>query len=515
MKHKALIQTERAKHLKEGLHLLLTSSLVLILSLSLLLVGCGNSQNKNTNGTSEGTEETFGDAFNNLNQDGTQLSNTVALQADAVIYPISDFVQLALQDKDDFIAELNVALRAANLQQTPETEIVRMDTVDFLDVFEILTLCKPGNAEIMVREWQAQHPGDSWTYDYAEDDRLREGPQGYFDFDLLFIANGDPYCEFFGRWVESEQYLFAVYRTAYIRFEVDIIRTADGWAIQTYEPEYDTAYRMAFSLLSPYNGGIGVCYGEFPQQPRTLSSEEPIDFATRWPEIGGMRQVAYLQLLDEDLYVTSSGDDAEMVYSVRPNFGQEPAGFTGSLGMARTTTGGPALNAEAQKYVGLWHGSPVVAAGWNERFVLYPNGTFIWCANEMDGSQRLRYLVGFWNVRNSTLALDCRAAINWEGGQEIANEGLAGYISSTVIINPTPVVYSIEKTLTMPLSEITFDNDRGLNVVTINMLECWDYSDQYYEGPGGPVQDFQDCLKAANSQSGAATGKGEGSGAQL
>jgi hypothetical protein len=47
---------------------------------------------------------------------------------------------------------------------------------------------------------------------------------------------------------------------------------------------------------------------------------------------------------------------------------------------------------EAAPYVGLWHGSPVLGSGWNERYLLYYDGTFLWLASQMDGEARTRYV---------------------------------------------------------------------------------------------------------------------------
>ena len=506
-------QTGSARHLKRALSLVLSMGLVLALSLSFLLTGCGILLNGDSDRSdSDATAgDTFGDAFDSLDQDGTLLVNTIPLQTGAEIYALPDFIQLALRAKDGFIGELSVALQTANLQQTPETVVVQMDTIAIIDVFEILTACQPGNPETMVKWWRDRNPGNPWTYDYAEDDTTTPLSPGYFQFDLLLLANDTPYCEFVGRWFESEQYLYAIYLTTYSRLEIDVVRTGDGWAIQTYEPSYATAYRMSFTHKAPYNGGVGVCYNAFSEQPRTLSSGETLGFATEWPELGNIRQTAYFQLMDESLYVTSYGDDAEMTYTVRPDFAQTSAEEAKSLKGSGSAIVGTELSAEATQYIGMWHASSILGAGWNERFVLYGDGAFIWGANEMDGSARLRYLSGYWDVKDGRIILDCRVAIYWEGGQEVTNEGLGGYSSSTVIINPTLVVYSIEETQSMPLSRITTDNTRGLSVATFNTLKCWNYSDQYSEGPGGPIQGYFECLQAANSQSGTVGDKDRGS----
>ncbi|MDR3052703.1 MAG: hypothetical protein LBU48_02430 [Coriobacteriales bacterium] len=409
---------------------------------------------------------TFGGTVNNIQQGGEQLTNTASVQQGGEVYDLGLFAGSFLVDKGIFALNLVDALDGVNLREAIETNVLSLAVLDELYIFGILSTFEDG-PEAMCAWWQKEHPGDSWTYEYEED-------SGYFD--LLLSANGTPAREFFGWWDEPGQYLWCQYNTPESSFEIDVVRTSFGWALQTYDPYAQTVYRATFCDTGSPDGGIGRGIG-FYAQPRALESGEKIDLPSQWPDLGDNPQATWM---------TVDGDLLNVKAPVALTDGGNSTGvqtFSIPFNAADTDTGSSpnssTLSAEAQPYARLWHGNPVLGAGWSERFALSDNGTFIWCANEMDGASRLRYLAGYWDVENGTLLLDCLYAIVWEDGKEVQNNGQYGsYGSATVITDPTTVLYGIDETLELSVGSISHDNARDLDTATFNQLQCWDHSAQ-------------------------------------
>jgi hypothetical protein len=461
------------------------------------LVGCGSKGEKvDLQGFAEQGEvdsrataaQTFGASVQGIESGGEQLNSTAPVEQVSEVYDLGLFTGSFLVDKGLFSRNLSDALSSAGLQQTPEGEMLRLDALGLVDVFGVLSAFEDG-PDGMGAYWQKQNTASTWTWDYDEQ-------AGYFD--LLLYSNGEPAVDFFGYWDKPGQYLWCQYNTPVSSFEIDVVRTAFGWALQTYEPDYGVVYRVTFCETGSPNGGIGFLRGA-SLQPRELVSTESIDLPTQWSDIDQNANPTWIMIDGDTLKVR----DASNLYSGSPD-GVRTYPISGSNGTTTGTTGAT-LSSDPTSYARVWHGSPVMASGWSERFVLYDDGTFIWGANEMDGASRLRYLAGSWDVRSGTLTLDCYFAVVWEGGTEVKNNGqLASYGSATVIQNPTVAVYQVSDTLELPVSGITHDNERNLDTVVFNELQCWDYSGQ----ADGAVADFWTAIESAGQSSTGSAQKG-------
>jgi hypothetical protein len=453
-----------------------------------MLMGCGGRGEKvDLQGSGQGevdsratAAQTFGASVQGIESGGEQLNSTAPVEQVSEVYDLGLFTGSFLVDKELFAGNLSAAMNSAGLQQTPEGEILRLDALGLVDVFGILSAFEDG-PNGMGAYWQKQNSASTWTWDYDEED-------GYFD--LLLFSNGEPAVDFFGYWDKPGQYLWCQYNTPVSSFEIDVVRTAFGWALQTYEADSQAVYRVTFCETGSPNGGIGFLGGVL-EQPRELKSTETLDLPTQWSDIGNSTNPKWLLIDGDTLRVQDgSSSSAEQTYPI-----------SGSNGNSTNST----LSSDPTSYARVWHGSPVMASGWSERFVLYDDGTFIWGANEMDGASRLRYLAGAWDIRNGTLTLDCYFAVVWEGGTEVQNNGqLASYGSATVIQNPKVAVYQVSDTLELPVSGITHDKERDLDTVVFNELQCWDYSGQ----ADGAVADFWNAVENAGQSSTGSAQKG-------
>ena len=105
-----------------------------------------------------------------------------------------------------------------------------------------------------------------------------------------------------------------------------------------------------------------------------------------------------------------------------------------------------ALTENELAYVGLWHVSPVVGAGYNERLALNDDRSFVWAASQMDGLERTRFRAGTWAIEGDILQLRVVKEIVWDGGEEVPAYG--SWATDTVIegadvfaVRPEGIVY--------------------------------------------------------------------------
>jgi hypothetical protein len=63
------------------------------------------------------------------------------------------------------------------------------------------------------------------------------------------------------------------------------------------------------------------------------------------------------------------------------------------------------INVTVDDLVGIWHASPVVAAGYNDLMYFFPDMAFRYFPNQMDWSQRLSGMYGFWEMDYNRLTL--------------------------------------------------------------------------------------------------------------
>lgn len=146
-----------------------------------------------------------------------------------------------------------------------------------------------------------------------------------------------------------------------------------------------------------------------------------------------------------------------------------------------TRTGGTKISRKNRDYVGFWHDSPTVAAGWGDTFAFFKNGKVIQGFNTMDCEKRLISLIGTWEVKNDTLFLVYSLKKHIEGGKLEPASGscasekelVGGRTKITKLNPPIKVVFA--------LSKITIDSksspDRKLPLLTIGKVRYFHIED--------------------------------------
>lgn len=136
--------------------------------------------------------------------------------------------------------------------------------------------------------------------------------------------------------------------------------------------------------------------------------------------------------------------------------------------------------------VGIWHVSPMVAAGYGELIFFYPDHTFKITANQMDWGNRLSKIAGIWSIEMNTLILEVTEKNILTNGEIVegyascASEfAIEGGTSETIIVSPGEIrIY--------PISEIFIDDLGGalgqgatMPRIQIGTTDFW----QFYKDP--------------------------------
>ncbi|MCL2321542.1 MAG: MBL fold metallo-hydrolase [Oscillospiraceae bacterium] len=129
-----------------------------------------------------------------------------------------------------------------------------------------------------------------------------------------------------------------------------------------------------------------------------------------------------------------------------------------------------------KRFVGLWHGMKMVAAGFDERYAFYDDGTFIYGSSEMNESKQELYKTGTWSVADGELLLTVEA--RWilpVGNIEdiVPNDELIIVNDEVVkkICNPPEVeTYSIAQTGT--------DSETGRDTISIDGITFYNFDNQ-------------------------------------
>ncbi|MCL1913866.1 MAG: hypothetical protein FWG10_08335 [Eubacteriaceae bacterium] len=410
-----------------------------------------------------------------------------ALTEDAVdlapgnkVLSLKDFMVHATATRKDFLSRLGKAFAEAGVQTSYENEIIRLDTLEFADFFMVYSAWDDG-PEAILEAWKTIFAASgTWTIEVE----VKENDVKH----MLLSRNGIPTVEFVAKFLEPTQYFYGIYRTVDYRLEIDIARTSFGFACQVYEPETPALYRFAYADDGSNDGSIGYTF-DISQQPAELTGDEALTFASHWPELAGQQEATYITVIGPSMSVSQSG-----VASEYPITATAPILDTINTTDGNMQSDSTATTQTANPYARLWHGSEVLASNWSERFALEEDGSFIWCANEMDGASRVRYLAGEWEVVGGELVLAVQMMIGWDGGEVVENNGIAHYASSQVILNPTLTAIQVDEVLRVPISEISHDSERGLDTVKINELQCWDYSSQSEDALVGFWEAFVEAL---------------------
>ena len=145
---------------------------------------------------------------------------------------------------------------------------------------------------------------------------------------------------------------------------------------------------------------------------------------------------------------------------------------------------------------GLWHASPVVGSGFSARLFLEKEYNFVWFASQMDGTQRVRALSGYWEVSDGKLELRVTEEIHWEGGW--LAPAYASWGTDEVIVDAITAVDMLKEPLLLvwDMSEITVDREvLDKRTVTLGGEIYWEL---YYPSDRNEIYDEYEALKTGS-----------------
>jgi len=471
---------------------------------------------------------TFGAALSTMADDGAEATGTAELNPAVTVKSLSGFYAGYVEAQSEYLKNLGTAIQQAQTG-APSDQVgvdLRYDSLDiaahFYSVFAAWDAGEAGMEEV-VAGW-SNEPGWSGSLE-------KNGAQ----FTFVASLNGTPTYGWQGFWSEQEQYLYSYFVSADgTVMELDVIKTPYGYASQLYEPDYSALYRLSFCDDGSWNGAI-VWDSSVAVQPELMTGEEALDIigsstwepvtyygdGPYWPqgyyvsgkvltvfEGGGAMQYGIQGAGGASSNSSYNNNTNGNAGSAGNSSGSTSASSSGSTGanssdnlansLSSSADSYSGLGTEAMEYARLWHGAPVVGAGYSERFALYDDGSFVWGANDMDGATRVRWLAGTWDIKGGELILACMLAVLWEGGSEQDNSDghMGSYASPTVITGQQTAVYRIDQVFSMPVSGITTDVQRGLDTADFGTLQCWDYTSQ----ADAMLADFWQIINSARSK---------------
>lgn len=113
--------------------------------------------------------------------------------------------------------------------------------------------------------------------------------------------------------------------------------------------------------------------------------------------------------------------------------------------------------ADGGSIAGLWHNSTCVGSGYCELWALYPDGSFRWRENQMDGVSRIRDRWGHWSCKGDSLVVLVDSVAVWEGGRLVPAECSIGTDSMLVDFAAVILRPARSETLVVRLSSPELD----------------------------------------------------------
>lgn len=120
------------------------------------------------------------------------------------------------------------------------------------------------------------------------------------------------------------------------------------------------------------------------------------------------------------------------------------------------------LPQQSDSLIGVWQDFDVVAAGWSNTFLFFPDGTFKFFYSQMDHRKRETGFSGWWKVDGDGLLLDVRARDILEGGRLVADE--TGGPRDSVLIDAVSIteIYGPPDRVEMSISKFYYGGTNAL-----------------------------------------------------
>ena len=111
---------------------------------------------------------------------------------------------------------------------------------------------------------------------------------------------------------------------------------------------------------------------------------------------------------------------------------------------------------------GLWHASTSLGSGYNDAWLFFPDGSFLFCRNSMDWQDRLRAFSGTFDVFGDTLRLVITEETVEVGGYLVPSDGYTSCASDSMLSDTERVTRPVDPPLTR---DMIID---GLGLETMN-----------------------------------------------
>ncbi len=143
------------------------------------------------------------------------------------------------------------------------------------------------------------------------------------------------------------------------------------------------------------------------------------------------------------------------------------------------------INFKDEDLVGIWHASPMVAAGYGDLIYFFPDHTFRINYNQMDWGKRLTSMSGTWSIAANALILDVTERSIIVAGEIV--EGYASCASDFAIEGGEgkKVTISPSETFVYPISELIIDEQNqaagySMPSVIIGTFSWWKFGEDPY-----------------------------------
>ncbi|MGB3341172.1 MAG: YARHG domain-containing protein [bacterium] len=150
-----------------------------------------------------------------------------------------------------------------------------------------------------------------------------------------------------------------------------------------------------------------------------------------------------------------------------------------------------AVDIDDDQLIGIWHVSPIVAAGYGELIYFYPDHAFKITANQMDWGNRLSSISGTWSIETNALVLEITEKCILTGGEIV--EGYASCASEFAIEGGTSEIITVspDEIRTYPVSEIVIDDLGGVLGQGVSMPRIKIGTGNFWLFSSDPYSDIQ------------------------
>lgn len=185
------------------------------------------------------------------------------------------------------------------------------------------------------------------------------------------------------------------------------------------------------------------------------------------------------------LSLAACGKPTEVLQSPGFSGSSSPANSPESEAPKSENSAANPQSGDNKSFIGLWHSQNAVAAGFDQRYALNEDGTFIYGTSQMDEFDLQLYAAGTWSIANGELKLEVGVRLVVPVGdiKEIVPTDDLIILDRGVV----KVVYNPPEVETYSIAKTGADPETGRNTITIDGVTFYDFNnqtdlfDEYYD----------------------------------